>query len=555
MLLHCSKKDGLPVSDDDEPVLARSATEQRKSRIELQQMMEDHGRDEEATSPAPLGRKDSVAGDITTTTVEELKALATSSAPVATVEEDDEDEEEEEEEEDEVVTGFGAEKAMTMAEFSVAAYNKLPQNLATEKDLPPNVSKLNRYFNILPNPVTRVKLTQVPGTDATTMYVNANYITNYDGTRNKQYIASQGPMPNARSVADFWRMVWETDCRAILMVTGITEKGVEKCARYWPLVLYNAEDGVGDQTFGGYNVRVTNGFRKDGYITSQLTVCKKGEAPRDVYHYWFDSWPDHGVPSRAEPVIGMIEAVRKQDLSPTQPILVHCSAGIGRTGTVIGIDHGMQQLRTKGAADTMKIISNLRRCRGGMVQHPEQAEFVNMVLARFADANASVATLSVIEESMQRALQAVPKGFTVHASQVDVDEGGNTSVPSWRQQQLEDKKQMEADDLAEELDELRQHRPQIADRKEARAKAKADAKAKAGGEIMSLLAAGKSIKLPSGSKANMGGKSMKMRANAHNPKESANVSHGSIKFGKITARSYATLDGDFHLDSISEYAD
>jgi hypothetical protein len=154
------------------------------------------------------------------------------------------------------------------------------------------------------------------------------------------------------------------------------------------------------------------------------------------------------VPARAEPVIGMIDAVHKQGLAPNQPILVHCSAGIGRTGTVIGIDHGMQLLRQKGAADTVKIISNLRRCRGGMVQHPEQAEFVNMVLSRFADSNASVATLSVIEDSMQRADQAVPKGFTMHASQVDTDQGSTAEVPSWRLAQLEEKKAMAAEELA-----------------------------------------------------------------------------------------------------------
>ena len=340
---------------------------------------------------------------------------------------------------------------------------------------------------------------------------------------------------------------------AILMVTGITERGVEKCARYWPMVLYNEQDQVGDQTFGGYNIRVTAGFRKDGYITSQLRVCKKGEAPRDVYHYWFDSWPDHGVPQRAEPVIAMIDAVRKQGCSQAQPWLVHCSAGIGRTGTVIGIDHGIQLLRKKGNASVLDIIRNLRKCRGGMVQHPEQAAFVQTVLSRFAGSNASLNELSVIEESMQRADAAVPNGFTMHASQVEVDEGDEAAVPSWRAKQLEEKRKMELDDLAEDLEDLRVHKPDLADRKEKRERAKAAAKAKAGGNIMSMLASGKSIKLPTGrSRGNMLGKSMKVKANQNNPKVAANKAHGSVKFGKITARSYATLDGDFHLDSISE---
>ena len=206
-------EDGLPTSDDEDGLTRTdstvshipSAASIRKSRNELSEMLEESGRKEEQLDKSGPVTAAGVANDVMTTSEAELKALAAGKPEDAG---DDEDEDEEEE--------FGVEEDVTemqMGTFTIEGYNALEQRLATEKDLPPGVGRLNRYFNILPNPATRVKLAQVPGTDETTKYVNANFVMNFDGSNMKQYIASQGPMATARSVADFWRMVWETDCR------------------------------------------------------------------------------------------------------------------------------------------------------------------------------------------------------------------------------------------------------------------------------------------------------------------------------------------------------
>jgi hypothetical protein len=92
------------------------------------------------------------------------------------------------------------------------------------------------------------------------------------------------------TVAAFWRMLWEKDVRAVVMVTGLREKGVEKCARYWPTALYNEAEQCGDVQFGEVNVAILAGYRKEGFITSKFRVRCDG-AEREVWHFWYDSWP------------------------------------------------------------------------------------------------------------------------------------------------------------------------------------------------------------------------------------------------------------------------
>eukprot|EP00041_Stephanoeca_diplocostata_P035432 m.1248712 g.1248712 ORF g.1248712 m.1248712 type:complete len:323 (+) comp24698_c1_seq8:662-1630(+) len=230
----------------------------------------------------------------------------------------------------------------------------------------------------------------------------------------KAYVACQGPMPNIRGTADFWRMVWQIKSTAIIMVTGITEGGVEKCARYWPAELYNPTKKLGEQTYDKIKVRVTAGFRKDGFITSCLQVQRGTEPPREIRHYWYDSWPDHGVPDRVEPIISMIKAARAFTGGYDTPWVVHCSAGIGRSGTVIAVDSGMHALLHTGKANVVSIIKNMREGRGGLVQHPEQAKFVHLCLSRYIESHGSVNELAVLEDSIKKAEAAVPEVSRKH---------------------------------------------------------------------------------------------------------------------------------------------
>jgi len=177
-------------------------------------------------------------------------------------------------------------------------------------------------------------------------------------------------------------MVWEQDSRAIVMVTGIKERGTPKCARYWPKALYNEAAKVGDQQYGAISVAVVGGFKANGFLTTKLRVRHDDGGERIVMHYWFNSWPDHGVPREPENVFTMLKSVREWSNNPSQPWVVHCSAGVGRTGTFITIDHGIQLLDETGRCNVTDIIARLRKDRCAMVQHPEQAAFAHEVLQR-----------------------------------------------------------------------------------------------------------------------------------------------------------------------------
>ena len=342
---------------------------------------------------------------------------------------------------------------MTVEPFFVGEYDSIDLNLIKKNRIPTGTAHLNRYMNILPNPRTRVRLAQL-GNDPTTTYINANHIRGWDNTPGR-YLASQGP--TAQTMADFWRMVWEADARAIVMVTGLKERGKEKCARYWPKVLYNDELDLGDMQLGYINIAVMAGFKANGYITTKLRLRKDGVAEeRIVMHYWYNSWPDHGVPADEANVYHMLQTVREWSDSPAHPWVVHCSAGVGRTGTFITIDHGIQQLEATGRTNVNDIIRNLRRDRCAMVQHAEQAEFAHRVLVRYAEDRGAVPEPivdekddSILARSLRKAERCVPSTFDVHGSQLDADEGAPDAVPSWRQELIKRREEEEREEILE----------------------------------------------------------------------------------------------------------
>jgi len=275
---------------------------------------------------------------------------------------------------------------------------------------------------VLPNPRTRVRLQEV-GDDETTRFINANFIKAYNDTP-RRYIAAQGPLPN--TVGDFWRMVWEKNSRVVVMVTGLVEKGTEKCTRYWPRCLYNHELNVGDVQFGEINIAIVAGYRKEGFITSKFRV-RKGEEEREVWHFWYDAWPDHGVTKNPQPVLAMLKAVRDFSDTLAEPWVVHCSAGVGRTGCFIAVDHGLRQFDDGQPVDVCQLITRMRQDRCAMVQHPEQAQFVWNMLNAYKQQNGGSASSrpleregTILRQAVTKAAKLVPPKFTMHPSQVGV---------------------------------------------------------------------------------------------------------------------------------------
>ncbi|OCT88923.1 receptor-type tyrosine-protein phosphatase R [Xenopus laevis] len=248
-------------------------------------------------------------------------------------------------------------------------FMEIPMNFLDPKELNiPSHGTKNRYKTILPNPVSRVCLKTKNANDALSSYINANYIRGYGGGE-KAFIATQGPMIN--TVNDFWQMVWQEDVPVIVMITKLKEKN-EKCVLYWP-----EKRGI----YGGVEVLV-NSVKECDYYTIRNLTLKQGSQSRTVKHYWYTSWPDHKTPDSAQPLLQLMLDVQedKKNFSGRGPVVVHCSAGIGRTGCFISTSIGCCQLKEKGVVDVLNIVCQLRMDRGGMVQTSEQYQFVHHAL-------------------------------------------------------------------------------------------------------------------------------------------------------------------------------
>uniref|UniRef100_A0A673N0J4 protein-tyrosine-phosphatase n=1 Tax=Sinocyclocheilus rhinocerous TaxID=307959 RepID=A0A673N0J4_9TELE len=227
------------------------------------------------------------------------------------------------------------------------------------------------YKTILPNPHSRVILKTKNSNDLLSSYINANYIRGYLRDE-RAFIATQGPMIN--TVNDFWQMVWQEDCPVIIMITKLKEKN-EKCVLYWP-----EKRGI----YGRVEVFVNNVKECDHYIIRSL-ILKQGGQSRKVQHYWYTSWPDHKTPESAGPLLQLVNDVEedRRGFTSCGPVIVHCSAGIGRTGCFIATTIGCRQLELQGVVDVLGIVCQLRTDRGGMIQTEEQYEFVHHVLSLY----------------------------------------------------------------------------------------------------------------------------------------------------------------------------
>ncbi|XP_035674689.1 receptor-type tyrosine-protein phosphatase R-like [Branchiostoma floridae] len=270
-------------------------------------------------------------------------------------------------------------RKMTRAELRQSILNakalygefwEIPMNHPEQVEIPGCGTK-NRYKTILPNAHSRVVLPEVDN-DLLTTYINANYVKGYD-MEERSYIATQGPMNH--TVTDFWQMVWQERTPIIVMITKLTEKN-EKCAHYWP----DLEDRYGDIV-----VSVNRVVEHDGYILRHFTL-QRGNEVHYIRHYWCTEWPDHKTPETAKALLALVQEVefhRLRQTRPRRPVVVHCSAGIGRTGCFIATSIGIRQLREENTVDVLSIVCGMRQDRGGMVQTNEQYEFIHYALCQF----------------------------------------------------------------------------------------------------------------------------------------------------------------------------
>lgn len=244
----------------------------------------------------------------------------------------------------------------------------------------------NRYTDVLCFDTTRVILSQEDD-EGHTDYINANYV---DGYKQKNaFISCQGPLPS--TFGDFWRMIWEQRVAVVVMTTRAQERGRTKCGQYWPV-----EQGT--HTHSHFTITNNSIFQYRDYIVTQITICdnRSGES-RSVEHMQFTSWPDYGVPDSALAMLDFLTHVRESQARLTSslsdswtghslgpPIVVHCSAGIGRTGTFCTLDIAIRRLEEVGTIDVKGTVEKIRCQRAYSIQMPDQYVFCHLALLEYA---------------------------------------------------------------------------------------------------------------------------------------------------------------------------
>ncbi|KAM4557199.1 receptor-type tyrosine-protein phosphatase F isoform 7-T9 [Fundulus diaphanus] len=277
----------------------------------------------------------------------------------------------------------------------------------------------NRYANVIAYDHSRVVLTSVdavPGSD----YINANYIDGY--RKQNAYIATQGPLPE--TLSDFWRMVWEQRSNTIVMMTRLEEKSRVKCDQYWP--------SRGTETYGMIQVTMLDTVELATYSVRTFALYKNGSSEkREVRQFQFMAWPDHGVPEYPTPILAFLRRVKACNPPDAGPMVVHCSAGVGRTGCFIVIDAMLERMKHEKTVDIYGHVTCMRAQRNYMVQTEDQYIFIHEALLEAATCGNTEVPARNLYAHIQKLTQP-PPGETVTAMELEFKRLANSKAHTSR---------------------------------------------------------------------------------------------------------------------------
>ncbi|XP_060587164.1 receptor-type tyrosine-protein phosphatase kappa-like [Ruditapes philippinarum] len=289
-----------------------------------------------------------------------------------------------------ILTGFDAKRKFDQE------FNELPQGMvrphkeALKKE---NIIK-NRYMNLYAYDDTRVVLKTDEASQSD--YINACYVHGF--TKLKQYIASQGPTKEI--LLDFWRMIWQEESSMIVMLTNLIEEGKEKCEQYWP------NEGT-SHMFGNIKVRTEKIDNFSQFVKRTLQVKKEGskQKPRTVTQYHFTAWPDKGVPKNASSLVQFMSRLKHDIVEQNGPIVVHCSAGVARTGIFIALDFLTEQGKVMRYIDVFGTITAFRSQRVCLVQTLDQYIFLHQALIESLMLSTSALPAYKFQEAFKEVIQ------------------------------------------------------------------------------------------------------------------------------------------------------
>ncbi|KAM7354360.1 tyrosine-protein phosphatase Lar isoform 4-T8 [Cochliomyia hominivorax] len=275
----------------------------------------------------------------------------------------------------------------------------------------------NRYANVTAYDHSRVILPLVDGVVGSD-YINANYCDGY--RKHNAYVATQGPLQE--TIADFWRMCWELKTSTIVMMTRLEERTRIKCDQYWPT--------RGTETYGQMFVTITETQELSTYSIRTFQIVRQGfNERREIKQLQFTAWPDHGVPDHPAPFLQFLRRCRALTPPESGPVVVHCSAGVGRTGCYIVIDSMLERMKHEKIVDIYGHVTCLRAQRNYMVQTEDQYIFIHDAILEAIICGHTEVPARNLHTHLQKLLTTEP-GENITGMEIEFKKLSNVKVDS-----------------------------------------------------------------------------------------------------------------------------